>query len=219
MLLARVETAEVEAALEASQQNVQEQTALAVNAGPQVGPPADPDPQETFNALRPQWPLPLGLNAPMPWPTPRMQVREGVIRLERRQETLRIREELEQRRDQREERAAARERELQARERERELLRQQQEAQIEQQRLHEQQRRARAEEQERLMAAEVQRMVGEGTARMCRRCRAGPFMNDRCSDLARHNRDRRFRNHCPHCRWFDANWTNWPVWDGIYGPH
>jgi len=214
-----VEMAELEAAIEASRQNVQEQTVPASSAAPHEEPPADPGPEESFDALRPHWPLPLGLNNPMPWPTPRMQTREAAVRLERRRETLRVREALEQRRALQEERAAAQDRELQAREREREFLRRQQEAQIEARRQHEQQRRARAEEQERLMVAEVQRMVGEGTARMCRRCRAGPLMNDRCSDLERHNRDRRFSNHCPNCRWFDANWNNWPVWDGIHGPH
>jgi hypothetical protein len=26
-------------------------------------------------------------------------------------------------------------------------------------------------------------------------------------------------NHCPNCDWFDAKWRNWPMWDGIPGPH
>jgi len=56
-------------------------------------------------------------------------------------------------------------------------------------------------------------------ARMCGQCRCGPVVNYACSNLATHNNDRPFTNHCSNCGWFDRNWGNWPEWDGIYGPH
>jgi len=64
---------------------------------------------------------------------------------------------------------------------------------------------------------EEMRNANGAPARMCPRCRTGPFLNDHCEDLARNNEDQ--RNNCPNCNWFDAKWTNWPEWDGIHGPH
>ena len=73
--------------------------------------------------------------------------------------------------------------------------------------------------------------IGErGDMRMCGRCRAGPIINHACSDLAAHNdastsyKNRRVAskakpNDCPNCGWFNADWHNWPRWDGVYGPH
>jgi len=58
---------------------------------------------------------------------------------------------------------------------------------------------------------------GRGDVRMCGRCKAGPIENRACSDLNAHNDSG--VNHCPNCNWFDANWQNWPMWDGIPGPH
>ena len=26
-------------------------------------------------------------------------------------------------------------------------------------------------------------------------------------------------NRCRNCGWFTANWHEWPMWDGKYGPH
>ena len=76
----------------------------------------------------------------------------------------------------------------------------------------------------------AQAFGGSGDLRMCKRCRAGPIENKYCTDLAAHNdssssykgetvRAKSKPNHCPHCDWFDANWHNWPYWDGVYGPH
>ncbi|CAJ1342649.1 unnamed protein product [Effrenium voratum] len=167
---------------------------------------------------RSDWPLPMDLEVPAPWPTARMRKREEMIYRERRREVLLVREQFEVRM---EHLARAREMEL-ARERERELLRQQEEQQRRQEEALAEERRQRARELDEMARAAVHRMVGQGTARMCRRCRAGPIMNDHCGNLATHNRDpgrRRNANHCPRCGWFDKLWQNWPEWDGIYGAH
>jgi len=67
---------------------------------------------------------------------------------------------------------------------------------------------------------------GRGDLRMCRRCQTGPFENKACSDLGAHNswesrdvRTRRRPNECPNCGWYNSDWHQWPVFDGIYGPH
>jgi len=71
---------------------------------------------------------------------------------------------------------------------------------------------------------------GRGDFRMCGRCKTGPIENFACSDLAAHNdTSTSFKgntvaatsrpNDCPNCGWFDGNWHNWPMWDGIHGPH
>ena len=71
---------------------------------------------------------------------------------------------------------------------------------------------------------------GNGDFRMCRHCKAGPVENIACADLATHNdsstrynghgvASRDSPNHCPNCNWFDADWHQWPMWDGIHGPH
>ena len=64
---------------------------------------------------------------------------------------------------------------------------------------------------------------GIGDVRMCGRCKAGPIENKACPDLGAHNDYTRAGasrvNHCPNCDWFDAKWRNWPMWDGIPGPH
>jgi rubrerythrin len=71
---------------------------------------------------------------------------------------------------------------------------------------------------------------GRGDFRMCGRCKTGPIENFACSDLAAHNdTSTSYKgntvaatsrpNDCPNCGWFDENWHNWPMWDGIHGPH
>ena len=167
---------------------------------------------------RSDWPLPLSLDVPMQWPTERMRRREQSLLLERRREALLVREEFEVRKEQMH---RAREMQMQ-REQERESLRQQEEERRRLQELQAEERRRRAAELDELARRAVTQMVGRGSARMCRRCRAGPIMNENCNNLATHNRDtvnRRNANHCPRCGWFDRNWHNWPEWDGIYGPH
>jgi len=68
---------------------------------------------------------------------------------------------------------------------------------------------------------------GHGDLRMCGQCRTGPFENKACPQLD-HRNDREFRknslslrrpNDCPNCGWFHCDWTKWPKFDGIYGPH
>ena len=57
-------------------------------------------------------------------------------------------------------------------------------------------------------------------ARMCGRCFFGPIVNDACSDLASHHRERnphddaKSDNSCPRCAWFSPDWDCWPKWDG-----
>lgn len=133
--------------------------------------------------------------------------------------------------------AAAQERaQLEQRRRQRAMERQQEEARRreEERRRQEQVRRAQAEAralQERQEAQTRQAFAaarggrnqartfgGSGDLRMCRRCKAGPFENQACSNLATHN-GRNHANHCPNCGWHDPNWHNWPYFDGIHGPH
>jgi hypothetical protein len=92
-----------------------------------------------------------------------------------------------------------------------------------------QKREREAEEQAGLLAMQQHngnRTLGGGDFRMCKRCRAGPVTNDRCADLARHNNEvgliealRGGANRCRRCGWFTANWHDWPMWDGVFGPH
>ena len=71
---------------------------------------------------------------------------------------------------------------------------------------------------------------GSGDLRMCKRCKAGPFENQACSNLGSHNdtstsykgntvQSTANPNHCPHCGWFHSDWHQWPYWDGVHGPH
>ena len=172
-----------------------------------------PEPELLFQ--RSDWPLPLGL---APWPTSRMRRREQILLRERRREALLVQEEFELRRaSMNRAREAQQQREL-----ERQRIRLQEEEQRRQAEIQAEERRRRAQELDELARRAVAQMVGHGTARMCRRCRSGPVMNENCSNLATHNRDtvnRRNANHCPRCGWFDRNWQNWPEWDGIDGPH
>eukprot|EP00434_Breviolum_minutum_P020242 symbB.v1.2.017850.t1/scaffold1401.1/size121277/3 len=172
---------------------------------------------ETNQLQRSRWPLPMGLEVPMVWPTARMRKREEMIFRARRREALLVREEFETKMTN-----LVQARQLQMeRRRELDMLREQEELQRQQTERVAEERRQRAQELDDLARRAVTQMVGRnGTARMCGRCRAGPIMNDACSNLATHNRDQRRRaNHCPRCNWFDRNWNKWPEWDGIYGPH
>jgi hypothetical protein len=89
----------------------------------------------------------------------------------------------------------------------------------------ERQRREReAQEQADLQAMQEHnaenRRLGVGDFRMCRSCRSGPVTNERCADLASHNNEvPGGANRCRNCGWFTANWHEWPMWDGKYGPH
>jgi len=124
---------------------------------------------------------------------------------------------------------AARQRERAAREeqaRREEQRRQEEQARLRREReeAERQKREREAEEQAGLRAmrqhnAENQRL-GKGDFRMCRKCRAGPVTNDRCRDLASHNNDvPGGANQCRKCGWFTAEWHDWPMWDGVFGPH
>lgn len=136
----------------------------------------------------------------------------------------------EERRRQREERRRREEEER--RQRERIRMEQERVARAERERL-----RGEEEEAQRLFARAAQNregnaslLGGTGDLRMCKRCKAGPIMNNACRDLSEHNNaDTTYKdatvqstqrpNHCPNCNWFDAEWHNWPYWDGVYGPH
>jgi hypothetical protein len=60
--------------------------------------------------------------------------------------------------------------------------------------------------------------VKDGDLRMCGRCHAGPFTKTGCNDMSTHN-SWFMANRCRNCFWFNSTWTNWPVWDGVIGPH
>ena len=73
--------------------------------------------------------------------------------------------------------------------------------------------------------------IGErGDLRMCKRCKAGPVALNACADLGAHNDgSTQYKgnavastsrpNNCKNCDWFDADWHQWPEWDGVWGPH
>ena len=87
-----------------------------------------------------------------------------------------------------------------------------------------QKREREAEEQAGLLAMQQHNAengrLGKGDFRMCRKCRCGPVTNDRCRDLARHNNEvAGGANRCRNCGWFTAEWHDWPMWDGKFGPH
>jgi len=171
---------------------------------------------------RSRWPLPMALESPTAWPTARMLRREGLVRLARKRAALQTRQSFERKMA---DLTQAREMEIQRR-RDLEILREQEELERQSAARQAEERRQRAQELDDLARRAVAQMVGgqrEGSdrrARMCGRCRAGPIINEACSNLATHNNDSRRRaNHCPRCSWFDRNWNNWPEWDGVYGPH
>lgn len=72
---------------------------------------------------------------------------------------------------------------------------------------------------------------GRGELRMCGKCKCGPIMNHACDDLDAHNNNattyaefktvmaKEKPNHCPSCGWFNPDFSKWPIWDGIEGPH
>jgi hypothetical protein len=86
-----------------------------------------------------------------------------------------------------------------------------------------QKREREAEEQASLRAMQQhnaeKRRRGVGDFRMCKICRAGPVTNDRCTDLARNDEVAGGANRCRNCGWFTAEWHDWPMWDGVFGPH
>ena len=87
-----------------------------------------------------------------------------------------------------------------------------------------QKREREAEEQAGLHAMQQHnaenRRLGVGDFRMCRRCRCGPVTNERCSDLTSHNNEvAGGANRCRNCDWFTPDWHDWPMWDGVLGPH
>jgi hypothetical protein len=87
-----------------------------------------------------------------------------------------------------------------------------------------QKREREAEEQASLRAMQQHnaenRKLGVGDFRMCRKCRAGPVTNDHCSNLQTHNNDAPGgANRCRSCGWFSKEWHDWPMWDGVFGPH
>ena len=123
---------------------------------------------------------------------------------------------------------AARQRERAAREeqaRREEQRRQEEQARLRREReeAERQKREREAQEQADLRAMQEHnaenRRLGVGDFRMCKKCRAGPVTNDACSDLARHKNEVAGGNRCRNCGWFTANWHEWPMWDGKYGPH
>ena len=67
--------------------------------------------------------------------------------------------------------------------------------------------------------------VQAGDLRMCGRCHAGPWRKTGCNDMSRHNTwfgshtANATHNRCRNCGWLSSDWTNWPVWDGVVGPH
>ena len=124
---------------------------------------------------------------------------------------------------------AARQRERAAREeqaRREEQRRQEEQARLRREReeAERQKREREAQEQADLLAMQQHnaenRRLGKGDFRMCRKCRCGPVTNDRCRDLARHNNEvAGGANRCRNCGWFTAEWHDWPMWDGKFGPH
>ena len=124
---------------------------------------------------------------------------------------------------------AARQRERAAREeqaRREEQRRQEEQARLRREReeAERQKREREAEEQAGLLAMQQHNAengrLGKGDFRMCRKCRCGPVTNDRCRDLARHNNEvAGGANRCRNCGWFTAEWHDWPMWDGKFGPH
>jgi len=179
---------------------------------------------------RSDWPLPLGLQ----YPTRRMRRREMQVEAARQQgrrnaEAQHLERLMVERRRQREQQQRQEEEERQRQQQEQERL-----ANLEQEEQRAAMRRAQAEadRQRRQREAEAQREEQEfqqlvrgrvqglqmtgGGAKMCRRCGYGPIINQACNDMAAHNNDdgRRNQNHCPRCNWFDAEWGNWPAWDG-----
>jgi len=124
---------------------------------------------------------------------------------------------------------AARQRERAAREeqaRREEQRRQEEQARLRREReeAERQKREREAQEQADLRAMQEHnaenRRLGVGDFRMCKKCRAGPVTNDRCSNLQTHNNEvAGGANRCRNCGWFTANWHEWPMWDGKYGPH
>jgi hypothetical protein len=92
----------------------------------------------------------------------------------------------------------------------------------------ERQKREQQENKERLNKEAAARTAAQlkalgalsGDQRMCGHCRSGPYENQACPDLARHNNESGGKiNHCWKCGWFNANWHEWPKWDAVYGPH
>lgn len=67
--------------------------------------------------------------------------------------------------------------------------------------------------------------VVPGDLRMCGRCHAGPWRKQGCNDMRAHSTwfsshtGDRTHNRCRNCMWFEPDWRNWPVWDGVMGPH
>ena len=121
---------------------------------------------------------------------------------------------------------AARQRERAAREeqaRREEQRRQEEQARLRREReeAERQKREREAQEQADLLAMQQHnaenRRLGRGDFRMCKKCRAGPVTNEACSNLASHNDGG--ANQCRNCGWFSANWHDWPMWDGKFGPH
>ena len=124
---------------------------------------------------------------------------------------------------------AARQRERAAREeqaRREEQRRQEEQARLRREReeAERQKREREAQEQADLLAMQkhnaenrTMRTMGVGDFRMCKKCRAGPFTNEACSNLASHNDGG--ANQCRNCGWFSENWHDWPMWDGKFGPH
>ena len=156
------------------------------------------------------------------------RARQEIANMEERREQQRLaeerrRQEEEVRRRQREER---RRREEQAR-RERERQRQEQERKAREEAEALRRRNAEAEAAtERAFATagtSAATFGGKGQLKMCGRCKAGPFENKACADLASHNDaiagSSRNANHCPNCGWFNPRWEKWPLWDGVHGPH
>lgn len=64
-----------------------------------------------------------------------------------------------------------------------------------------------------------------GDLRMCGRCHAGPWRKTGCNNMRTHNtffsshNSDHTRNRCRNCLWFESDWTKWPEWDGVIGPH
>ena len=124
---------------------------------------------------------------------------------------------------------AARQRERAAREeqaRREEQRRQEEQARLRREReeAERHKREREAEEQAGLRAMQQHnaenRLLGRGDFRMCKRCRCGPVTNDRCRDLALHNNEvAGGANKCCNCGWFSKEWHDWPMWDGVFGPH
>jgi len=103
-------------------------------------------------------------------------------------------------------------------EREQESLRQE----IERQKREQQEEKERLKREADARTAEQLEKLGAltGDQRMCASCRSGPYENQACPDLQLHNDESGGNiNRCRKCDWFNANWHEWPKWDGVYGPH